>query len=486
LKPGQGRGSTAPVLEPFGQECRIGRLLTGQNRDEVGHLPGAGVGPRRYGFRMRRCIALLAALACVAPAACSNGGPGRERSPGTGGSAARSAPPAYDPPRSFDTTNRLGLGGVPRGYLHAGVDGVYAVHALDTTHVASTNPAKVEVRDPVTARAVRTFSFDAIPNNPEQVRFVALDGQMQLIAAYRFYQQGAGTASDQQFLRVRRYSFSDGAVRWSVDVSLPSVAALGNIFVTGVTDQHVVLSARERGTPGAEISRNSVAVVLDTATGAQRWIRERFIPYAVHGDVIVGTTPKPDRSQEQNRVEALHARTGAVVWQFTGYNIDRGDEFGYPVGDRLVQVNTRRPGDSLSSQVFTAHLVDIATGKTVIKLEHDHSLACVHDRANLIVCHVEVSQNPTIAAYDATSYKRLWLLDAGTPGRKVPRVLVAYHGLVYVGLGGTFVRPARAATLDGQTGADANPDLGFVPDQVGPGYAIGYENEVLSLYRAKS
>jgi hypothetical protein len=437
---------------------------------------------------MRRYIALPAALACVALAACSDGGPGRgtSTSPGTGASAARPAPPVYDPPRSFDTTNRLGLGDVPRGYLHAGKDGVYAVHALETTRIAATNPAKVEVRDPVTARAVRTFSFDAIPNKHEQVRFVELDGQLQLIAAYRLYQQGAGTAADQQFLRVRRYSFSDGAVRWSVDVSLPSVAALDNVFVTGVTDQHVVLSARERGTPGAEISRNSVAVVLDTATGAQRWIRERFIPYAVHGDVIVGTTPKPDRSEEENRVEALHARTGAVVWQFAGYNIDRGDEFGYPVGDRLVQVNTRRPGDSLSSQVFTAHLVDIATGTTVIKLEHDHSFACVHDRASLIVCHVEVSQNPTIAAYDATSYKRLWVLDTGTPGRKVPRVLIAYHGLVYVGLGGTIVRPARAATLDGQTGADANSDLGFVPDLVGPGYAVSYENEGLSLYRAKS
>ncbi|GLY96578.1 PQQ-binding-like beta-propeller repeat protein [Actinoplanes sp. NBRC 103695] len=440
---------------------------------------------------MRRYIALLAALACVAPAACSDSEPGRgtptPTSPVTEASAAQPAPLAYDPPRSFDTTNRLGLGSVPRGYLHASKDGVYAVHALETTHIAATNPAEAEVRDPVTARAVRTFSFDAIPNKPEQVRFVELDGELQLIAAYRFDQQGAGTADDQQFLRVRRYSFSDGTVRWSVDVSLPSVAALGNVFVTGVTDQHVVLSARERGTPGAEISRNSVAVVLDAATGAKRWIRERFIPYAVHGDVIVGTTPKPDRSEEQNRVEARHARTGAVVWRFAGYNIDRGDEFGYPVGDRLVQVNTRRPGDSLSSQVFTAHLVDIATGKTVIKLEHDHSFACVHDRASLIVCHVELSQNPTIAAYDATSYKGLWVLNARTPGRTVPRMLVAYHGLVYVGLGGgTLLRPDRAATLDGQTGADANPDLGFVPDQVGPGYAVGYADEGLSLYRAKS
>lgn len=433
---------------------------------------------------------MLAALACVAPAACSDGKPGRgtSASPGatTGASAAQPAPPAYDPPRSFDTTHRLGLGGVPRGYLHAGKDGVYAVHALDTTRIAATNPAKVEVRDPVTARAVRAFSLDAIPNKHEQVRFVELGGQMQLVAAYRLYQQGAGTAADQQFLRVRRYSFIDGAVRWSVDVRLPSVDALDNVFVIGVTDQHVVLSARERGTPGSEISRNSVAVVLDTATGEQRWIRERFIPYAVHGDVIAGTTPKPDRSDQQNRVEALHARTGAVVWQLSGYNIDRGDEFGYAVGDRLVQINTRRPGDNLFSQIFTAHLVDIATGKTVIRLEHDRSFACVHDRASLIVCHVEVSQNPTIAAYDATSYKRLWVLDAGTPGRKVPRVLIAYHGLLYVGLGGTSSRSARASTLDGQTGEDANPDLGFVPDQVGPGYAVSYEIEGLSLYRAKS
>jgi hypothetical protein len=427
-------------------------------------------------------------MACVAPAACSDGGRGRgtSTSPGAGASAARPASPAYDPPRSFDTTNRLGLGSVPRGYLHAGNDGVYAVHALETTRIAATNPAKAEVRDPVTARAVRTLSFDAIPNKHEQVRFVELNGQLQLIAAYRLNRQGAGTVADQQFLRVRRYSFSDGAVRWSVDVSLPSVAALDNVFVTAVTDQHVVLSARERGTPGAEISRNSVAVVLDATTGAQRWIRDRFIPYAVHGDVIAGTTPKPDRSEEQNRVEALHARTGAVVWQFAGYNIDRGDEFGYPVGDRLVQVNTRRSGDGPSSQVFTAHLVDISTGTTVIKLEHDHSFVCVHDRASLIVCHVENSRNPTIAAYDATSYKQLWVLDASTPGRKVPKVLIAFHGLVYVGLGGTIVRPDRAATLDGRTGADANPDLGFVHDQVGPGYAVSYENEGLSLYRAKS
>jgi outer membrane protein assembly factor BamB len=447
------------------------------------------IGTFRLSRRLVLVAVLVAALACVASAACSDGGYGRgtSSSPGPGSSATRVASPAFDPPRSFDTSNRLGLGSVPSGYLYAGRDGVYAVHARDTTRTATTSPAKAEVRDPVTARLVRTFSFDAIPNKYEQVRFVELDGQMQLFVAYRFHKEGTGTAADQQFLRVRRYSFGDGAVRWSVDVSLPSVAALGNVFVTGVTDQHVVVSARERGTPGAEISRNSVAVVLDTATGAQRWIRERFIPYAVHGDVIVGTTPKPDRSEEQNRVEALHARTGAEVWRFGGFNIDRGDEFGYPVGDQLVQVNTRRPGDGLYSQVFTAHLLEIATGRTVITLEHDHGFACVHDKARLIVCHVESSQNPTIAAYDAASFKQLWVLDAGTPGRKVPLLLVAYHGLVYVGLDGTsVVRPTRAGTLDGQTGADANPDLGFVPEQVGPGYAVGHKDGALTLYRATS
>jgi hypothetical protein len=437
--------------------------------------------------RMRRYIVLLVVLACVAPAACTDGPEEPPTPPGTvtDRPPETPAPSIYDPPRSFDTTNRLGLGNVPRGYLYAGKDGVYAVHAVETTRIAATNPAKVEVRDPVTARALRTFSFDAIPNKPEQVNFVELSGQMQLIVAYRHNQQGAGTEVDQQFLRVRRYSFIDGAVRWSVDVRLPSVEALDNVFVIGVTDQHVVLSARESGGPGAEISRNSVAVVLDTDTGEQRWIRERFIPYAVHGDVLAGTTPKPDRSDQQNRVEALNVRTGAVVWQFSGYNIDRGDEFGYAVGDQLVQINTGRPGDDLS-EIFTAHLVDIATGRTVIRLEHDRSFACVHDRASLIVCHVEISRNPTIAAYDATSYRQLWVLDTGTPGRKVPRVLIAYHGLLYVGLGRTSVGTARAATLEGQTGKDANTDLGFVPDQVGPGYAVSYETEGLNLYRAKS
>lgn len=337
----------------------------------------------------------------------------------------------------------------------------------------------------VTGLTTRGFDLAEIPNREESIAFAEVGGEMQLFTGYHVVKEGAGTAVDQHVLRVRRYSLTDGVVRWSVELTLPSLPALENVFLVGVTPDHVVLSARERDFPGSEISRNSVAVVLATADGATRWIRERFIPYAVAGDVIAGTTPKPDRSEEQNYVEAYHARTGAMVWRFAGYNIDRNDPFGHAVGPGLVQVTTNR-GKS-DGKRYT-HLLEISSGKTVIRLDRpspDTPFDCVHDQAKLTVCHLPGGGARAIVAYDATSYQRLWTFDENTPGRHVPAMLVAYHGLVYVGLGGTIFTPDNAATLDGTTGkdVDVDVDLGVVPDFVGPGYAIGRDRGY-EFYRA--
>jgi hypothetical protein len=45
----------------------------------------------------------------------------------------------------------------------------------------------------------------------------------------------------------------------------------------------------------------------------------------------------------------------------------------------------------------------------------------------------------------------------------------------------------KGVTLDGRTGADANPNLGMLPEHVGPGYAVGRDDRSrLRLYPAKT
>lgn len=427
--------------------------------------------------------ALILVVAMAAAAACTSGAsnpPSGTRSPdGPGGTK----PAAFfDPPRKFDA-KPVNVGPVLADLSYLDQGRVFLVRRSSGAGLGrDLSRAAVDVVDVSTSAVTTVGEFDAVPTEAHQFLFTKLAGAPTMFVAYRHVVEGTGTAVDTTVLRVRRYSLTNATAAWSVDLPATNIPSMRHVEVVAANDDHLVISAREREGPGAEISRDSTGIVLDAGNGSVRWIRDRFIPYALAKDVVAGTTPKPDRSDNPNTVHALNARTAAVVWTFTDVDIDRNFAFGFAVGADLVQINTHNR-KFFSGGIATAHLVDMASGRTVLKLDRNTNMnepayVCIHDGGTLIICH-KGNVDRAIIGVDATRHKQLWAFDQNTPGRNVPEVIAARLGVVYVDV---------AATLDGRTGEDLDIEMPFVPELVGPGYVLTYVDRVrnleMKLYRA--
>jgi outer membrane protein assembly factor BamB len=414
-------------------------------------------------------------LAGTLASACSSGGegpgPGGGPTVRTGSAEPTSAVPVFDPPHAFNPVP-IPLGSALRDFIYHDDTQVVTVAPTD-----SAGRGAVITYDAATGRKVATSRPPGVPDEPERVFLTRLDGEVALFTAVRHTVPGQGTQVDTHFLRIRRFATDTGREVWTNDLPMTQIESAATTDFVAVTEDHVVVSARDRETPGAEISRGSTGLVLDTRTGATRWLKPRFIPYAAAGDIVVGTVPKPDRTEQPNLIQAFRAGTGAHAWTWSGEDIDRGDPFGSPVGPDLVQINTHN-GRLFGNGIASSHLVQIATGRTLTKVDirtdtRSAKADCRHDGERLVVCAADFPR--AITGIDAGTGRHLWRLDENTPGRRVPELIDARRGVVYV---------SGKTTLDGRTGEDLDVALGVEPVHVGKGYALARERSALNLHRA--
>jgi len=382
------------------------------------------------------------------------------------GTGPTSAGPVPDPPHAFDPTP-IGIGPVAPGY-----------YVADNAQIVAIEPPRHQVHtfDVVTGDRVSTVDVPVVPLKTERVRLERVDDVVSMFVAGPHTAIGQGTQSDTENLRIMRVATDTGQTLWTSDLPWPGIGkgAFDVLHVVDITKDHVVISVREDRT-GPNISHGSTTVVLDVRTGEQRWRKQRFLPFAVAGDHLVGLAPSGDGY----RVEGLRAGTGDRAWTWSEAGLERVEIYGEAVGPDLIQIGTHSTS-LIESTVETAHLVEIATGRTVVAVDPEPSAArqagrCVHDGDSLVVCPI-LGDTPALVGYDAATGRERWRIDANTPGRKVPDLIDARHGVVYVG---------NKTTLDGRTGADLDVNVGAEVARVFAGYGLRLDSsDRLLIHRA--
>ncbi|MGH3830440.1 MAG: hypothetical protein ACRDRS_08290 [Pseudonocardiaceae bacterium] len=230
------------------------------------------------------------------------------------------------------------------------------------------------------------------------------------------------------------------------------------------------------------------------ATGQPRWSvrlpdngvasnNERWTPTLVtgNGKTLVatpyygtvpghGTTP----GHEYIGVMAADSQTGSVAWHVEVQQFQQNSMEMLPTGSLIgggsvLAVSWEGPtGDGLAPQSpNTSAVVDATNGK-VLKLELQKGLQKIfYDKAQSDEKTI-ILEGEGIAAYDATSFQRLWALPDPAANRvSLDSIGALWNGALY-GNGADNL----PAMLDARTGADKTATLPCVPTVLVPGYAL--------------
>ncbi|SCL22177.1 PQQ-like domain-containing protein [Micromonospora nigra] len=303
-----------------------------------------------------------------------------------------------------------------------------------------------------------------------------VDGKPTAFLTYRVVIEGSGTISDRTVMRVASFSLADGAVGWQTDVDderIPSDSGLGVDKVVAANSDHVVVSTDSHDTGGLG---SDFTTVLDARTGKIRWSNPAFQARALDGDTVAGMRSTDYRAKAERATIGLAASDGAQRWIHENTR-PSGVLGSGQLGGGLMQVYPVRG----NSEGRPAGLIEIKTGREVIRFEPAGTATCRYDGEAVVVCAQHggrSGETGSMAAYDATSYKLLWQLPDKAAGREAPKLSAARRGAIY---GSTSNGPI---ILDARTGQDKVTDLSFTPDVVIPGFGIVKSLKAIKVHAA--
>ncbi|MGI5320978.1 PQQ-binding-like beta-propeller repeat protein [Actinomadura nitritigenes] len=266
---------------------------------------------------------------------------------------------------------------------------------------------------------------------------VSLGGRTVVLAAFGAESPGVGTLPAKRAVELIAADPGTGKLLWSSTVEIGNGKGWSDrgVRLVGADDTAIVIAL---GQDPAQ------TMVVDPATRKVRWIRELSAEGYTAGRVF-GTNGRP----LDDRLETWDVNTGRKLWAA-----------GFDPG-RMPYDYTGGPGVIVQAGFGEVLFMNAADGKVRGRLGGSSfsGRPCVYDDVSVLVCEVQKSDlsgtQDLLAAYDATTLKRLWKLPAN--GRNKPGLTAAWHGVVYA------MSENGPVVLDARSGADREPNAGAAP-----------------------
>ncbi|NDU76399.1 PQQ-binding-like beta-propeller repeat protein [Actinomadura sp. DSM 109109] len=352
------------------------------------------------------------------------------------GTAPPPAAPRFDPPVRFD----------PRAEkpILAGDEPVlwerYVFRTADTWNKPGQNV--LQALDLLTGEeSWRLVPKTLVRSRPTAPLVVSLGGRTVVLAAFGAEIPGVGTLPAKRAVELLAADPGTGKPVWSVTVEIGEGKGWPDrgVRLVGADDTAIVIAL------GLDPAHT---VVIDPATREVRWMRRLSAEGYTAGRVF-GTNGRV----LLDRLETWDAKTGRKLWD-TGF--DPGRQPNYSTGGPGVIVQWG------SGEVV---FLNAADGKIRGRLGGSNfsgGKVCLYDEVSVLVCDVRKSDlagtEDLLAAYDATTLKRLWKLPAD--GRNKPGLTAAWRGVVYA------MSENGPVVLDARSGTDREPNAGAAPTLV--------------------
>lgn len=281
-------------------------------------------------------------------------------------------------------------------------------------------------------------------------------GRTLVLFAFQHYTEGTGTSKDVSSAQLQAVDAADGKVAWSAALPTPPGRSFGDDSsptVVGVEDGTAVVTVRTEPEGGDAEERSTVTYAVNMATHHVEWRQAGFEARMVADGRVVGAQLPDDAQIDFERWSAddggisLMARSladGTVRWK------DPRNLFGLRVRPLGAGLFTARVNVEYKEHPEGVLLLDAATGSRPAGTTSGTAAMftgsnCVYDQRSVLLCGTD----QRLAALDTRTHKVLWKITEDDPAREVPRLITAWHGVVYAAVDGR-----GGVLLDAATGKD--------------------------------
>ncbi len=447
---------------------------------------------------LRQVFAATAAVTLLA--GCSGGDDKSNDTPEDGAAQTSStptvpAPTAYDPPKAFQAVAASSLA-EEKGQSSFEPQ----VAMVGTTAVANSLSGavgqSVTGEKPWQTLSTETTDGSVVTNDATQPAAVQLDGKSAVAVVYYQRIKGGGTAKPGVQALFRWLDPADGKPISEAMVDVTPL--LGDNEVNsglpgGFTDLAVDATTGQVAVgvaPTSLIGAKSGVITVIADPGTKKGVSIPFMkPAGLGQGVMVGAQGKDNTRRTLALVDAATGKVtksgllpGLEGLEPTGA---LGSKYAYLYGQKYTKgIGSYGTGDYVGS----IYAVDPATGtivqnKSAVKeTRYLFGYRCHADSQKTVVCGTEDgAREDEIVGFDDATGKKLWGYTAKSPGRVVPTVTAAFHGMVYATVqqkpilvnaltGQDVPVPTPTTTPSDSPGASTTPTDGTTPtDDTTPG-----------------
>ncbi|MGH3826577.1 MAG: PQQ-binding-like beta-propeller repeat protein [Pseudonocardiaceae bacterium] len=316
------------------------------------------------------------------------------------------------------------------------------------------------------------------------------NGKTLVAAPYYGTVPGHGTTPGYDYIGVMAVDAQTGSVAWHVEVQkfqqsdmdsmrmLPPGSLIGGGSVLAVSWEVITDNILSPHSP-------NTSAVVDATKATVLWKKAHFAAGAVESGVVAGYMT--DRTWLNPRPVGLAAADGRQLWKLN----EPLDDLNGSVGGSLI-MQLAAPGVLLAQGTLhpglgyteVTQLLDASSGvKKMELIDRDVFYEKAQSNEGVIILYDYGNKHTSnMAAYDATSFQRLWALPDPAANRvSLDPVGALWHGALY-GNGADH----HPAMLDARTGADKTVTLPCVPTALVPGYALcGGNDYYVQVYPVK-
>lgn len=269
-----------------------------------------------------------------------------------------------------------------------------------------------------------------------------------IAAPYIGMKPGTGTTPSQMYMGVLAADSSTGDTKWNSEKGQPPPNTTGrDLYLIG-RGSTLALSWRTKLGAGL-VSDTYATMALSATDGKTLWTNDDFQPLAIDEGVVAGFNTK-------NQPIGLAATDGHQLWALDEHLYNRSMNWVSPATLFLS-------GLDFTTQV--SELVDTTNGSRKMEFrDNDTVYTSATDAGHGAIV---LDAGSAAAAYDSTSFRRLWALPDPSSNRISPPITAVWHGAAYaIGTDGNVIM------LDVTTGKDVPSKLPCPPTILVPGYAL--------------
>jgi hypothetical protein len=215
-----------------------------------------------------------------------------------------------------------------------------------------------------------------------------------------------------------------------------------------------------------------MSAVVDTTNAKVLWTKADFVARVVESGVAAGYMRDGTSQADPCLVVGLAAADGHQLWQLD--KTEYGPSMQLAAPGVLLAHGWRYAG---LDEKHVTQLLDASSGAKNMEFIDPHAFYSEAQSDKDVI----LLEGTGIAAYDATSFQRLWALPDPAANRVSLRSVGAlWHGALY-----GYGADNRPAMLDARTGADEAANPPFVPTALVPGYALCDDGYSVKVYPVK-